>query len=472
MRLSLGARLAIAFAVLAALIALIMAGVSSASTNRRVKGDVDQFLLDRAAEISAGSRRPLDRPNNNGNNGNGNNGNGNDPDATTVLDELPVRRAVEADAIVQLLDRKGQLLSSSGIALPIDDADARFFDRRNPALLRTVVIDGESYRMVTLHVDGGGAVQVAQSLSGTNTLLGEIQSELLLLGLAMSVLAGLIGWGIASRTTKPLRRLTNSVESIAASQDLSTEVALDRGDEIGRLSEGFQELLTNLASSREQQHQLVQDAAHELRTPLTSVRANVDFLAHASDLDDESRKAAFGSIKAELSELSDLLAEVVELATESRDAGTFEPVDLVVVAEAALAQFELRSARPVERQMVSTVVLGDAATLTRSIGNLIGNADKYSPDVDAPITVRVDQGTVTVADRGVGIGSDDHERIFERFWRADEARSASGSGLGLAIVKKAVDEHRGQVFARPRHGGGSEIGFSLPTTTLPAATVD
>lgn len=455
MRLGLGARLAIAFALLAAVTALVTAGVASASTNRRVKNDVDQFLRERAADIAEGRRGPA-RPLIDERLG---------EDASAVAtDRLSVRRAVEADAIVQLIDEQGRRISSSGIELPIEEADVSFTDRFAPALLRTVEIDGEEFRMITVHIAGGGAVQVAQSIATTNALLGEIRAELWLLGLGLSSAAGLVGWGVASGTTRPLRRLTRSVESVRESQDLSQSLALDRSDELGRLANEFDELLRTLAASRRQQQQLVQDAAHELRTPLTSVRANIDFLERADDLDEPERQATLASIKAELAELSDLLAEVVELATESRDAATFEALDLVAAAEAALAQFELRSSRPVERSMASTFVTGDLAALTRAIGNLVANADKYTADTGIAVEVRVGAGEVIVADRGPGVPSHQREAIFERFWRADEARSASGSGLGLAIVKKAVDEHGGSVIVRDRPGGGSEIGFRLPTT--------
>lgn len=487
MRLGLGARLAIAFALLAAVTALLTAGVASASTNRRVKDDVDQFLRDRAADIVEGRRRgPLrpvrpanaDRPPNADDQSGDDDRDGDDRDgdgdpaavvADPVTDDDSVLRAVEADAVVQLLDAYGNVSSTTGLRLPVADADLSYTADFSPALLRTEMIEGEAYRMITVHVSGGGAVQVAQSIATTNALLGQIRSELLVVGLGLSGLAGLIGWGVATSTTRPLRRLTASVESITRTQDLSQPVALDRNDELGRLSDSFDDLLRSLAHSRDQQQQLVQDAAHELRTPLTSVRANIDFLQRAPNLDTDTRSAALTSIRSELGELSDLLAEVVELATESKDATTFDSIDLVTAAEAALAQFELRSSRPVERDMRTSMVQGDLTMLSRAIGNLIGNADKYTADETSPVRVTVVDGTVVVADRGPGIPKADQLRVFERFWRADEARSASGSGLGLAIVKKAVEEHGGSVFVRDRPGGGSEIGFRVPVTgSMPA----
>lgn len=454
MRLGLGARLAIAFALLAALTALLTAGVSVYSTSRQVNGDIDRFLDALSLEIAEGPRGSNARDER-GRSGRGQRGANTDAVIQTLVD-------LEAEA--QFVDRDGEVLIVTGISLPFEAVDESLLDDRGRPVFRTVTIDGEEYRMVTRHVDGGGVVQVARSLGTTKALLSDVRTEQLLVGLVMSALAGFIGWQIAQRTTKPLRSLTASVEEVAKTQDLSTSVALDRDDEIGRLSDEFESLLATLGESREQQQQLVQDAAHELRTPLTSVRANVDFLTHAKDLDPEERQASLTSIKAELAELSAVLAEVVELATESPGSASFEPIDLVTVAEAAIAQFELRSARPVIRDLSSSPVLGDHATLVRAAQNLIGNADKYSP-ADSPITVGVADGELWVADSGPGIPLDDRDRIFDRFYRVDRDRSAPGSGLGLAIVAKAAREHGGDGWVRESPTGGAMVGFSLPGHT-------
>jgi two-component system sensor histidine kinase MprB len=254
--------------------------------------------------------------------------------------------------------------------------------------------------------------------------------------------------------------LTRSVEAVAASNVLTTPIALDRGDEIGRLSAEFESLLHNLGESRDQQQRLVQDAAHELRTPLTSVRANIDFLERATDIDDETRRATLASIKAELGELTVILAEVVELATESGGAASFESIDLASVAESAIAQFELRSGRPVVRDLAPSPVHGDHLMLVRAAANLIGNADKYSAP-DLPITVHVRDGALWVWDQGPGIDPDDRPFVFDRFYRIDRDRSAPGSGLGLAIVAKTAADHGGTVWVGDAPGGGAEVGFTL-----------
>ncbi len=113
-------------------------------------------------------------------------------------------------------------------------------------------------------------------------------------------------------------------------------------------------------------------------------------------------------------------------------------------------------------------VLGNPEGLARAIGNLLDNAAKFDPGGAEPIEIHVRRGVVTVADRGPGVSPADVPRLFDRFYRADTARSLPGAGLGLAIVHDVATTHGGDVFARPRTGGGAEIGFTVnPSRLLP-----
>ena len=225
-RFGLGARLALGFAVLAAITALVTALVSASSTSRQVTGDIDRFLEERSLDIAEGRRADLglgpgrrDR-------------NGRDQ-----------QELVDFDAEVQVLGRLGGIVSTSGVELPVTDIDLGLLRRGEDAPLRTIAIEGEAFRIITRHVDGGGAVQVARSLASTDALLGNLRRQVLLLGVLMSGVAALVGWGVAQGTTRPLRRLTKRVEHVATTEDLSTSVALERSDEIGRLSQEFDSLL-------------------------------------------------------------------------------------------------------------------------------------------------------------------------------------------------------------------------------------
>ncbi len=430
---------------LVAATALLIGGASYVTTDQEVTDEIDRFLRDRAGEIAGGERDgPRDR--NGGNNGSGN-GSG-------------IVVAVEPDAEVQLLDGNGDVVANTNLALPVDSHDVDMAHRHQPDFLRTTVVDGTGYRMITVHIDGGGAVQVARSLDEANSLLGVLRTRLLLIAGTMAALGAGVGWVFARRTTRPLRSLSAAVDEVAETRDFTVPVDAGGTDEVGRLAEGFNRMLNALEMSREQQSRLVQDAAHELRTPLTSIKANVDWLTRSEGLADEDQKAGMASVGRELSELSDLINEIIDLATDRHELPPFQRIDLAEVATAAVERVRSRVEGPIELHAVSTMVDGDADALRRAITNLLSNADKYSP-AGASITVQVGDGAVWVHDQGAGIPPHERARVFDRFYRREHDRSEPGSGLGLAIVAGIVEAHGGRVGVGDATGGGAKVGFEL-----------
>ncbi len=227
-------------------------------------------------------------------------------------------------------------------------------------------------------------------------------------------------------------------------------------------------MLDALEASRVQQHRLIHDAGHEMRTPLTSLRANVAMLERAGDLPAEDREEILGAIRSELIELSDLFDEMIDLATDQRDAEiVLEPVDLAWLVGDVAARWERRSGRSIDIEVSPSVVMGDPTALERAVSNLVSNADKFSPP-GAPITIVSADGMVSVRDAGPGIPGADRDRVFDRFYRSDLTRSMPGSGLGLSIVAQIVERHGGRVWARDAEGGGADVGFRLQ----PVATAD
>ena len=440
----LGGRLAVAFAVLAAVTAVVVGLAAYAAAERQVTEEIDRFLRQRASEITSGEReRPPDRGGDRQRNG------------------IDVARAVDADSEVQVLDKSGDVVANSGVELPVDALDEEIADRRQRSNIRSVTVDGIDYRMITAHVDGGGAVQVARELDETNSLLDDLRGTLLLVAFGLAVLAALVGWFLARRTTRPLRSLTRAVDEVAETRDFSATVEVRGSDEIGRLGTGFNRLLGALDLSRQQQRRLVQDAAHELRTPLTSIKANVDFLAVAAEAPAEERREALVGVRRELSELSGVIDEIIELATEERSSPDFEELGLDEVVVEACDRFRSRSSRAILVDTTPSTVRGDADALRRAITNLVSNAEKYSPP-DTPIRVGSSAGTVTVSDSGPGIPPDERDLVFERFYRAEGSRSAPGSGLGLASVRNVAEAHGGSVDVTEAPDGGARFRLLLP----------
>lgn len=447
---SLTARMALAFALVVGLTALTFGVAGFVTAEREVTGQVDDFLRDRADDIVRGQRpRPERRKE-------GNNESGETAEA--------IARAVDADSIVQLIDQSGSNIISTDFALPVSGADLDIAaSGTSGTALRTIDTEQGELRMITAGFPEGGAVQVARFLGESNSVVSSLQSRLLLITVGASVVAAALGAWLSRRITGPIRSLATTVDTVAATQDFTTPIDTSGSDEVGRLAAGFDNLLRSLSASRRQQNQLVQDVAHELRTPLTSIRANVDLLSAAPDLEQAERSQMMDSLKIELRELTHLVNEVVEVAGHTGADAEHAPVDLAELAQAAAERFRLRTGRTVTVTASPTMVRADRERLLRAVANLLSNADKYSAaDTDITVTVPGD-GWLHVADRGAGISPEDRQQIFDRFYRADHARAEPGTGLGLAIVKSIIDDHHGQVDVGDNPEGGTVVSVYVPT---------
>ena len=157
---------------------------------------------------------------------------------------------------------------------------------------RTMLLDGQRYRVVAVPAEDGQALILAQSLEPTDQMLDRLGLVMLLFGLAGMISAGLAGWAVARNGLRPVRRLTTAVEEIARTERLDP-IPVEGNDEVARLAQAFNAMLTALSASQARQRQLVADAGHELRTPLTSLRTNLDLLAQA-----DSSTAALGRARA------------------------------------------------------------------------------------------------------------------------------------------------------------------------------
>jgi len=372
-----------------------------------------------------------------------------------------------------------QFISSDGTVvrspqsgeLPVDDADRAVAGGTSTGTSkpRDVTIDGEAYRMLTVPIEGVGAVQIARSARETENALDVIRKRTLLAAALVVAAAGIAGWLIGRQVTRRLRRLTQAADDVATTGRLDVEVPVGGTDETGRLGTALNGMLGALARSRDQQQQLVQDAGHELRTPLTSLRTNVAVLRRIDNLPPEARRQLVDDLESETKELTELVNELVELATDRRDDEPTQDCELSTLAEQAAARVRRRTGREITVVGDSSMVSCRPAAIDRAIINLIDNAAKFSaaqsPGTD-PIEVGVADGRVSVSDRGPGVPPADLPHIFDRFYRSVESRSLPGSGLGLAIVRDIVESHGGTVFAAARDGGGTTVGFILPT--LPA----
>ena len=262
---------------------------------------------------------------------------------------------------------------------------------------------------------------------------------------------------------RPVEQLTIAAEQIAETQELDQHIEIGRHDELGRLAASFNTMLAALGSSRAQQRRLVMDASHELRTPLTALRTNIELLQRAGTLDEAQRIELVDAAQVELAELGDLVAELVDLATDARAEEPVQRVDIGDLVDRVVERERRRSGRSITltRDTAATVDVRVSA-IDRAVHNLLDNACKFTPS-DTPIDVDVDGGVIEVRDRGVGIAADERALVFDRFYRATAARSQPGSGLGLAIVRQIAELHGGTIELLEREGGGTVARLTLPT---------
>ncbi|HWU33129.1 MAG TPA: HAMP domain-containing sensor histidine kinase [Marmoricola sp.] len=327
---------------------------------------------------------------------------------------------------------------------------------------RTVSVDGVDYRMVAVHVGNDQALVLAQSLAPTERMLDRLQLVLIGFGLLGVGIAGAAGFIVARDGLTPLRRLTASVDSIGRTGQLHT-IKVEGHDEVARLAGAFNTMITALAASQQGQRDLVADASHELRTPLTSMRTNLDLLAQSNDrLPAEVRREILDDVRGQITEMTSLIGDLVELARETPAPSHHQRLDFAEVVDAALVRVRRRATTQVfDVHLEPWTVDGDPTALERAVTNLLDNAVKWSP-AHGHIQVQLRGGTLVVIDEGPGIDPEDMPRVFDRFYRAPASRAMPGSGLGLAIVADVAQRHGGNVRVGRGPRGGAALSFRVP----------
>ncbi len=329
--------------------------------------------------------------------------------------------------------------------------------------------DGRELRVMTLQLPDGGAIAIARDTSSVAEVLHRLRGILLLLSIAGALGALAAGLLLARTGLRPVDRLADAAEHIARTQDLSVPVpaaihANDK-DEVTRLTRAFNRMIAALATARTRQAQLVADAGHELRTPLTSLRTNIDLLVRSErsgrPLPAGDRDDLLNSLQAQVSELTDLVGELVVLAHDEPEA-PHETLRWDQIVSNAVQRVTYRAGdRRIRTDLQPWEATGDPVALERAVVNILDNASKFSPP-DSTIDVQLRAGVLHVTDRGPGIPPEHRAEAFERFWRADEARALPGSGLGLAIVADTMRDHHGTAAITDGPGGGNRVSLALP----------
>jgi two-component system, OmpR family, sensor histidine kinase MprB len=321
-------------------------------------------------------------------------------------------------------------------------------------------IAGKPYRVFT--IPGPGiALQVARNSREVERSLHRVGLLLVLITLGGIAVAAGLGLAVSQAALRPVRRLTQTAEHVTETGDLSQRIEAGGQDELSRLATSFNTMLGALEESSRAQRQLVADASHELRTPLTSLRTNIEVLVGERSLAPEERERLLSDVVEQLGEMTTLIAELIELARAEQHPDEAQDVRLDLLAADAVERAQRN--RPnvtFKTDFEASLVHGAPSTIERAVANLLDNAAKWSPP-GGEIEVGVRGREVTVRDHGPGIAKEDLPYVFDRFYRASDARGLPGSGLGLAIVKQVAEAHGGTVVAERPDGGGTLMRLRL-----------
>jgi two-component system sensor histidine kinase MprB len=371
-----------------------------------------------------------------------------------------------AGGFTQFVTAQGVVILAPGerVSLPVTEADRAAAAGAPNILFEDATINGTPVRIATAAVGPGQALQVARPLDEVDAVLSRLRWILVGVCIIGVALAAFLGRLVARTTLRPVDRLIGTTEYVAGTQDLRQRITEPGDGELGRLAHSFNRMLEALDESQATQRQLVADASHELRTPLSSLRTNIEVLARAPGLDPQERDRLLGDVQGQLERLSRLVADLIDLARGDAPSSIVHvdvQLDELVAGAVDVARAQFPDVHfAVDAQ--ASVVEGDPGRLERAVANLLDNAAKWSP-AGGEIAVGVQGAEVTVRDHGPGVATDHVSHIFDRFWRAPEARQKPGSGLGLSIVRQVARSHGGDVSVEPAAGGGALFRLRLRT---------
>ncbi|MGO4188687.1 sensor histidine kinase [Pseudarthrobacter sp. TAF60_1] len=355
--------------------------------------------------------------------------------------------------------------------------------------------DGQNWRVVAVTVLSGGrlaVVVIGLPLQSVDDVLKHATLVICGAGLLTLLLASLIASWTVSRSFRPLARVEKTAAAIAAG-DLSRRVDIDNPHtELGRLGSSLNAMLAHIetafaarTASEARMRRFAADASHELRTPLVTIRGFSELYRHGALATDEDVAMAMGRIESEAKRMGSMVEDLLLLARldEQRPLQQ-KPVDLQLIAHDAVVDTQASDrTRPISLTgldggpAVPAPVLGDEAKLRQVVGNLVGNALRYTPEgspIELAVGIRTSdagqpRAVIEVRDHGPGISEEEAAKVFERFYRADTSRTreTGGSGLGLAIVAAIVGSHGGSVRVARTDGGGATLVVSLPVRHEP-----
>lgn len=437
---SLGARLALAFVVVAvaavSALALVMLLVTRSETGRLSADQRGQTAAQVARELARAYRVA----------------------GSWKLAELSSGLALarRADAVAIVRDAQGAIVTTGRRG-----AGASRGPRRGATTVtRPIDANGEQIGSVELHFRG--------SLTAAEGLLRGNLARAVLLGSVLAVAIALAGAALVTRrVVRPLRRLADAANRLQAG-DLEARAADPSAPgELGELSRAFDRMAEVLDRQERSRRRLVADLAHEVRTPITILRGNLEELI---DTGERATTERLASLHEEVLRLGLLVEQLDALARAEAPVTALDcgPVDLAALAagqlEALGPQLAAKQLTVVPR-LGPVTVSADRVRLGQVLANLLGNALKFTPEggrIELVVAEADGEARVEVADTGPGIAPGDRARVLDRFWRGEASAGVAGRGVGLAVVDEIVRAHGGRVEVTENDGGGARFVVALP----------
>jgi two-component system, OmpR family, sensor kinase len=396
---------------------------------------------------------------------------------TQGADTLPSRgESLGEDSFAQVLTASGRVLDTTGerTARPVLAPSDLRRALTAPTFAESSDVpgfEGEPARLLATSAAAGGEqliVVVGTSLDDRDEALSSLSTLLLLGGPAALLLASLAGYAAVTASLRPVEAIRRRAAEISAAQAGERLPVPAADDELRRLGETLNQMLARLEAALERERSFVDDASHELRTPLAMHRAELEVALRHAKSGDELR-AAIASAVEEVDRLSQLAEDLLVLARsdKGRLALRLERIDVGPLMAQMRDRFGARAeaaGRPLEAETADGLVVeADRMRLEQAIGNLVDNALRHgggairlwSRDGGAGLELHV-------SDAGPGFAPKFLDQAFDRFSRADSARTAGGAGLGLAIVEAVAEAHGGSARAANPDGGGADVWIEIP----------
>jgi two-component system, OmpR family, sensor kinase len=389
------------------------------------------------------------------------------------------RDAASGVTAAQLVAPDGRVLESVPARLPsLSSAAIRARVRDGTPVWWNSKITGrrDEWRLLAVPARARGAravLVVAQTLAPREDALRRLARELVLGGPAALALAILAGYLLAAAALRPVEAMRRRAAAITASTPGRRLPIPSGGDEISKLAETLNDMLQRLEAAFEHERRFVADASHELRTPLALLRTEIELALRRPRSPDELEQA-LRSAAEETERLTRLAEELLLIARSDQNGLPVQPRQLSAqsLLEGVAARYS-GAAQELGRSVSVTAETdasfeADQAKLEQALGNLVDNALAYGDGaVQLFPRLQEDRVELHVVDAGPGFPAEFVARAFDRFSRADEARSPGGAGLGLAIVELIARAHGGSAAVANRDGGGADAWITLPRAQEP-----